>query len=67
MMLAPLLVPLKLAICVFTALLFARAAIHKLGDFRKFCGILANYRFVPQVLVVPVAGMLVTAELAGKF
>ena len=64
MMLAPLLFSLKLAICVFTALLFGRAAIHKLGAFRKFCGILANYRFVPEVLVVPVAGMLATAELA---
>ena len=63
MILAPLLFPLKLAICVFTALLFGRAAIHKLGDFRKFCGILANYRVVPQVLVMPLAGVLATAEL----
>ena len=54
---------LKLAICVFTALLFGRAAIHKLGAFRKFRGILANYRVVPQVLVMPVAGMLAMAEL----
>ena len=64
MMLAALLFPLKLAICVFTALLFGRAAIHKLRKFRRFCGILANYRLVPQVLVMPVAGMLATAELA---
>ena len=62
MMLASLLFPFKLAICVFTALLFGHAAIHKLGDFGKFCGILANYRVLPQVLVMPVAGMLASAE-----
>lgn len=48
----------------FTALVFGRAALHKLGDFSGFTGFVADYRVVPERLVRPVSVGLVIAEVA---
>lgn len=48
----------------FAALLFARAAWHKLSDFAAFTGFVADYRLVPEAQVKPVAAALVAAEVA---
>ncbi|WMT86641.1 hypothetical protein NO932_17340 [Pelagibacterium sp. 26DY04] len=46
----------------FTALLFARAAWHKLSDFTEFTGFVADYELVPERLVRPVSAVIVAAE-----
>lgn len=47
-----------------TALVFARAALHKLWDFTSFTGFVADYGLLPEPLVKPVSAALVAAELA---
>ena len=49
---------------VFAALLFARAALHKLFDFTAFTGFLADYELVPESAVRPVAAIVAGAEVA---
>lgn len=49
----------------FIALLFARAAWHKLTDFTAFTGFVADYRIVPELLVQPVSAAIVAAEIAS--
>ena len=46
----------------FTALLFARAAWHKLADFTEFTGFVADYQLVPESMVRPVSAAIVAAE-----
>ncbi|MCC6734802.1 MAG: methylamine utilization protein MauE [Bauldia sp.] len=48
----------------FTALVFARAAWHKLADFTGFTGFVADYRLVPEAQVKAVSTGLVAAEVA---
>jgi len=48
----------------FIALLFARAAWHKLSDFTEFTGFVADYQLVPETLVRPVSAAIVALELA---
>lgn len=48
----------------FTTLVFARAALHKLGDFTTFTGFVADYQVVPERQVVPVSMGLAAAEVA---
>lgn len=52
------------AITVFIALIFARAAIHKLTEFTEFTGFVADYRLIGERLVRPVSSGIVTAEIA---
>jgi hypothetical protein len=47
----------------FIALLFAQAALHKLTDFHRFSGYVADYRLLPESLAKPVGAALVVAEL----
>ena len=47
-----------------TALIFARAAFHKLTEFTEFTGFVADYRILPAALVRPGAAALVLAEVA---
>lgn len=49
---------------VFTALLFARALVHKLADFTAFGGFVADYRIVPEGLVKAASYGVVAAEAA---
>lgn len=44
-------------------LIFMRAVLHKLGDFQRFSGIVADYRLMPETLTMPVAGGLAVAEI----
>ena len=46
------------------ALLFAAAALHKLRDWSRFSGILADYRLLPSALVIPGAALIVLLEVA---
>jgi hypothetical protein len=48
----------------FTALVFARAAWHKLADFAEFTGFVADYRLVPDTQVKTAAAALVAVEVA---
>ncbi|WP_035692896.1 MauE/DoxX family redox-associated membrane protein [Azospirillum halopraeferens] len=48
---------------VFTTLLFARAALHKLWDFTAFTGYVADYRLVPDGLSRAAAMTALGAEL----
>lgn len=48
----------------FIALLFARAAWHKLADFTEFTGFLADYQLVPEPMVRPISAGIVAAETA---
>lgn len=64
-MMEPLVPPLVAATAtVFMALLFARAALHKLFDFTAFTGFLADYELVPENAVRPVAILIALVELA---
>jgi hypothetical protein len=49
---------------VFTALLFARALVHKLTDFTSFTGFVADYGLLPEGLVRPASMAVVAAEAA---
>jgi hypothetical protein len=55
----------NLTFLIFTALLFLRAAWHKLADFTEFQGFLADYQLLPERLVLPVAAGLVLLETAA--
>ena len=46
------------------ALLFAAAALHKLRDWSRFSGILADYRLLPSAFVTPGASLIVLLEVA---
>jgi len=48
---------------VFIALIFVRAAWHKLGEFTEFTGFVADYKVVPETLVQPVSMAIVAAEV----
>jgi hypothetical protein len=52
-----------LAAVVFQALLFLRAAWHKVGDYGRFVGFVADYRLVPEVLLGVVSRLLIAVEL----
>ncbi|KQW76042.1 hypothetical protein ASC89_24330 [Devosia sp. Root413D1] len=47
----------------FTTLIFARAALHKLGDFTTFTGFVADYQVVSERQVAPVSMALAAAEV----
>jgi hypothetical protein len=47
----------------FLALLFARAAWHKLSDFSAFTGFVADYQLVPEKFVQPLSAAIVGTEL----
>lgn len=49
---------------VFIALVFARAAIHKIFDVTAFTGFVADYRLVPEAMVRPLALLIAAAEVA---
>ncbi len=46
----------------FTALLLARAALHKAGDFLAFTGTLADYRLLPEWALSPATMLLIVLE-----
>lgn len=48
---------------VFTTLLFARAAVHKLWDFTAFTGYVADYRLMPDSWARVAGGVVVGTEL----
>lgn len=48
----------------FTALLFARAALHKIREFVAFTGTLSDYRILPESMLSPAAAGLIVTELA---
>lgn len=48
----------------FTALIFARAAWHKLADFTGFIGFVSDYKLVPEPLVRNASMALVAVEVA---
>jgi hypothetical protein len=56
---------LAAALTVFVSLIFARAAWHKLGEFTEFTGFVADYKLVPERLVVPASWAIVGAECAS--
>lgn len=63
-MMEPFVPPLVAATAtVFMALLFTRAALHKVFDFTAFTGFLADYELVPENAVRPVAILVALAEL----
>lgn len=45
-------------------LVFARALVHKLGDFAGFAATMAEYRLLPAALTRPAALLLIAAEAA---
>jgi hypothetical protein len=47
----------------FIALLFARAAFHKVSDFLVFTGTLSDYRIVPEALLTTVTAVLIVLEV----
>ncbi|MDR3159661.1 MAG: hypothetical protein LBU11_11810 [Zoogloeaceae bacterium] len=47
----------------FIALLFAQAAMHKLTDFPRFSGYVAEYKLLPESLRIPASAALIAAEL----
>lgn len=53
-----------LAAVVFQTLLFLRAAWHKVDDYGRFYGFVADYRLVPDALVGVVSRTLIALELA---
>lgn len=53
-----------LAATVFLILLFLRAGWHKVADYGRFLGFVADYRLLPERLVEPVARLLIGAEFA---
>jgi len=52
----------NLTFLIFTALLFLRAAWHKVADFTEFQGFMADYQLLPERLVPPMAACLVILE-----
>lgn len=56
---------LAAALTVFVSLIFARAAWHKLGEFTEFTGFVADYRLVPERLVIEASWAIVGAEIAS--
>lgn len=46
----------------FTALLLARAALHKAGDFLAFTGTLSDYRVLPEWALSPATVLLIVTE-----
>lgn len=54
---------LAAALTVFVTLIFARAAWHKLGEFTEFTGFVADYRLLPETLVIPASYAIVGTEL----
>ncbi|MDR1648497.1 MAG: hypothetical protein LBR88_10800 [Zoogloeaceae bacterium] len=48
----------------FIAFLFAQAVTHKLTDFNRFSGYVADYGLLPESLVKPASVMLIAAESA---
>ncbi|WP_338720965.1 MauE/DoxX family redox-associated membrane protein [Devosia sp. XK-2] len=53
------------ALTVFISLIFARAAWHKMGEFTEFTGFVADYRLLPEPLVIPVSYGIVAAEVVA--
>lgn len=53
---------LAAALTVFISLIFARAAWHKLGEFTEFTGFVADYRLLPERLVIPASWAIVGVE-----
>lgn len=53
-----------LAAVVFQVLLFLRAAWHKVDDYGRFYGFVADYRLIPDALVGAVSRVLIGLELA---
>lgn len=51
-------------ITVFIALIFARAAVHKLTEFTEFTGFVNDYRLLGKRLVRPASMAIVAAEIA---
>lgn len=56
---------LAAALTVFVSLIFARAAWHKLGEFTEFTGFVADYKLLPERLVVPASWAIVGSETAS--
>jgi hypothetical protein len=56
---------LSATIIVFIALIFARAAVHKVTEFTEFTGFVNDYHLVPERLVRPVSMGIVGAEVAA--
>ena len=52
-----------IAVRLFTALVFAAAAVGKMRNWAVFEGVVANYRMLPEVLVRPFAYLLPPLEL----
>ena len=52
-------------VAFFLALLFVRAALHKLGDRYRFQGILADYELLPEGALPASAVTLPVIELAA--
>ena len=52
------------AAAVLTALIFLRAAWHKLRDVESFAGLLADYRVVPTWAIGGIARGVVAAEVS---
>jgi len=50
--------------CAFVALLFVRAALHKMGDAARFEGVLADYGLVPDVALRAATRAVPALELA---
>ena len=48
---------------VFIALIFVRAAWHKLSEFTEFTGFVADYKVMPEKLVLPASVAIVAAEV----
>ncbi len=48
---------------VFIALIFVRAAWHKLSEFTEFTGFVADYKVLPERLVQPASMAIVAAEV----
>ncbi|MBO9590805.1 MauE/DoxX family redox-associated membrane protein [Devosia sp.] len=48
----------------FISLIFARAAWHKLEEFTEFTGFVADYKLLPERLVIPASWAIVGVELA---
>jgi uncharacterized membrane protein YphA (DoxX/SURF4 family) len=59
----PAVAPFALAIRTLVSLVFLTAAYGKLRHWAPFQGIVANYRFLPDAMVVPAARLIPPAEL----
>ncbi|MGV8955337.1 MAG: MauE/DoxX family redox-associated membrane protein [Cypionkella sp.] len=53
---------LAASLTVFVSLIFARAAWHKLSEFTEFTGFVADYKLLPERLVVPASWAMAGAE-----